>query len=494
MSNYLLKAENIYKSFDGVQALKDVSLYINKGEIVCLAGENGSGKSTLIKVISGDINKDSGSIEFDGEILEKANPSKTLKKGIQVIYQDLSVFPNLTVMENLALNTEINMRRKIIKWSRMKETAKTALQRVGIKLDLYESVGNLSVANKQLIAISRAILNDAKLIIMDEPTTALTRKEIKTLFCIIKELKNNDIATLFISHKLDEVFEISEKYTILRNGIVVSNGLTSELDRNKFTFFMTGKEIKKVQFKSHIISTNPVLEVRNLSLKSKYANVSFSLKKGEILGITGLLGSGRTELALSLFGIKPSSNGDILMNGEKIYINNVQDALKYKIGYVPEDRLTEGLFLKQSIGRNVIVARLDALSNRIGKIDNKKARNEIKDWVKKLSILTDDPGKKVSTLSGGNQQRVVLAKSLANKLEVLILNGPTVGVDVGSKEEIHNLIRELAKEGLAIIVISDDLPELVANCNKVIIMKDGIIVSELDSKNIAEEKIISKML
>ena len=462
MAQALLKATDIQKSFAGVQALKNVSLEIMPGEIHCLAGENGCGKSTLIKIISGVYQRDGGTLEFDGKTMDKFTPIDAITNGIQVIYQDFSVFPNLTVMENLAFNTELAAKRRIVSKKRMRQIAEEAVAKINFQVDLDALVGTLSVAEKQMVAISRALMFNAKLIIMDEPTTALTKKEVQALFDIILKLKEQGIAILFVSHKLDEVFEISERFTIFRSGELVVTGSTKDLDDKKFTFYMTGREFNDKTFVAEHLTEQPILETRNLTLDGHFQDISLKLFGGEILGITGLLDSGRTELALSLFGIRPANGGTILRNGQEVSIKTPQDAMKQKIGLVPEDRLSEGLFLPQSIADNIIIAEIEQLKTPMGIFDRKKRQEEVDHWVKEMALATPDANNASSTLSGGNQQRIVLAKWLACHPEVLILSGPTVGVDIGSKHDIHAILQQLArKTGMGIIIISDDLPEVL---------------------------------
>jgi len=473
MAEYILRAENIKKSFGGVHALKGVSIAIKKGEIHCLAGENGCGKSTLIKVISGFYTPDRGSFEIDGNAYDKITPAQAIEAGVQVIYQDLSLFPNLTVMENLALNMELSLGRKVVSWKRFEQIAKEALSKIEVSLDLHELVENLSVASKQLVAICRALLSNAKLIIMDEPTTALTTKEIGALFEIIRQLQAQGISILFVSHKLDEVFEISEGYTIFRSGENVAAGDTSELDQKKFAHYMTGKDFGDTQPLPPLESPELLMQVQNLSLKNGFKDISFDLMKGEILGITGLLGSGRTELAQALFGYRKADEGTVEIDGAPVAIDSVHTAMAHGIGYVPEDRLTEGLFLLQSINRNMLVSKWDEFSNIFGFLDGKKLGQESDKWIENLSVAAKFPELPVQTLSGGNQQKVVLARWLALRLKVLILNGPTVGVDIGAKYDIHRIIRGLSQEGMSVIMISDDLPEVVENCHRVLVMRGG---------------------
>jgi simple sugar transport system ATP-binding protein len=486
MSSPVLKVEGIAKSFGGVRALKGVDLEIGSGEIHCLAGENGSGKSTLIKVISGVHEPDSGLIEIGGRRFSRLSPIEAISQGIQVIYQDFSLFPNLTVMENLAINMELMDKRVLMNYRRARSIAERAVSQIGFDVDLDERVESLSVADRQLIAISRALLQDSKLIIMDEPTSALTKKEVKALFSLIKELQSRGISILFVSHKLDEVFEISERYTILRSGENVAQGSTGELDRRAFAFHMTGREFSEGSYRPEGGRGEPVLSVKGLTRRGSYSDISFDLAPGEILGITGLLGSGRTELVETLFGLTRPDSGRIEIKGKPVEIGSVKEAVRQGLGYVPSDRLTEGLFLPQAIERNAVIAGLDRLVGAFGLLRRKAVEETTERWIRDLSIATKDPSLPVRTLSGGNQQKVVLARWLANELSVLILNGPTMGVDIGSKYDIHALMRKLASGGLAIIIVSDDLPEVLACASRIIVMRDGAFVQELDPASTSE--------
>ncbi len=490
MSEYLLQMTGIDKSFGGVHALDHVNFAVRPGKVMCLAGENGCGKSTLVKIISGVYTRDSGQVTFEGKTIEKITPAEATRLGIQVIYQDLSIFPNLTVMENLAINSEITANRKLVNRKRWEQTAKEALSKIGYDIDLHTKMGELSVADKQLVAICRALLFNAKLIIMDEPTTALTKKEVDALFKTVRQLRDSGIAIMFISHKTEEIFEISDDVCIMRNGKNVYSGLTADLTKKDFTYYMTGREIEDDYFIPKNISKDPVLKVDHLTWKDKFQDVSFELRKGEILGITGLLGSGRTELALSLFGLGKVDSGTITLNGQQVRITSPIAAQKLRIGYVPEDRLTEGLCLRQPIADNIMLSSLKQLTRTLGTIRHDELFEKSNEWVKTFSIATDDAHKHASTLSGGNQQKIVLSKWLNNDLDVLILNGPTVGVDIGAKQDIHALVHDLANNGLAVIIISDDLAEVVVNCNRVIVMKDGSLVGEMEGDRITEENIL----
>jgi simple sugar transport system ATP-binding protein len=496
MAESFLEVKNISKAYVGVQALDDVSMDIKKGEIHCLVGENGSGKSTLIKVVAGVVKQDSGEIVINGRPYSVLHAIDSIREGIQIIYQDLSLFPNLTVAENISLNQEIERSSKVVNWEDVRATARKALAEIGEDLDLDERVENLSVASKQLVAISRALTQDARLIIMDEPTSSLTKDEIARLFTVITGLRTRGISTLFVSHKLSEVFEIAERVSILRDGQMVGTYRSDDLDNTKLVFLMTGKKLDQTLFSYDREKGRkvPLLEVSKLSKSRNFTDVSFSLRSGEILGITGLLGSGRSELALALFGMYPADSGDILIDGKKTKIARIQDAINAGISYLPEDRLNKGLFIKHSISRNIIVTILRKLLNRFGLISRSKRDDFVNKWIRELEIKTPSAEAPAQSLSGGNQQRVVLAKWLATGPKVFILDGPTIGVDIASKSNIHNIVRDLAGRGMGIIIISDEIPEVLQNCNRVLIMRRGKIIHEAkDVTAVTEDDIFSIM-
>lgn len=485
----ILSVKQIKKSFGGVHALKGVDLTIKKGETHCLAGENGCGKSTIIKVISGFYKPDGGTIEVDGKGYPVMTPAEAIKAGIQVIYQDFSIFPNLTVIENLAFNQVLANKKKFVNRKEFRRIAEEAVAKINFDVDLDALVETLPVADKQLIAISRALLDNAKLIIMDEPTTALTKKEVKRLFEIIAQLKANGVTILFVSHKLDEVFEISDSITIMRNGENVISCPTSEMNEEKFTYYMTGRHFEDKKDDGQKIEIGkPVLEVNNLSAPG-FENISFTLHEGEILGVTGQLGSGRTELSLALSGMLKPTEGTIKLNGQEVHFASVNQAQKSGVSLVPEDRLTEGLFLPQSIMDNITVTRLDDIAAKGGIVNHDKVVAESAQWVKDIGVATKDHEFPVATLSGGNQQKVVLARALATNPKVLILNGPTVGVDIGAKYDIHNLLKKLAAEGMAIIVVSDDTAEVIATCDRAIIMQGGRVTGQLEKTDLTDQNL-----
>jgi simple sugar transport system ATP-binding protein len=491
MTREYLRLENICKRFAGVQALCGISLIVERGETCCLVGENGSGKSTLIKVIAGVYPPDSGEIILDGIGYKRLHPIDSIRHGIQIIYQDLSLFPNLTVAENIALNWQISNSRRWVHRKEVERIARQALEKIDVSLDPGAQVGSLAVADRQLVAIARALLSDARLVIMDEPTAALTQKEIRSLFRVIDSLKKDGIATLFVSHKLDEVQEIADRVVVLRNGAKVLDCRTPALDRAAIAEAIAGRSAgleHPPPADAHPEAT-VLLQVEKLSVNRCFSDISFELRAGEILGITGLLGSGRTALALSLFGLLPAESGQVRIDGRTVRLRRVQDALANGIAYIPEDRLQEGLFLDQSIGNNVVARVIDRLRGRFGLIDAPLKQARIRDWVDRLDIRTPSAELPAASLSGGNQQRVVLAKWLASDPRILILNGPTVGVDIGAKAAIHEIIRDLARRGLGLVVISDDIPELMRLCRRILVMKKGRIHEKFSAREISETQL-----
>lgn len=489
----VLEVRNIVKTYGGVKALDDVSLSLTAGNVHCLAGENGCGKSTLIKVISGVEQPDSGEILIDGIRQGRLSPFDAIIAGIQVIYQDFSLFPNLTVLENIVLTSHVARRAKLYSARKSRPAARAIVKELGLSLDLDARVEDLSVADKQLTAICRALINDARVIVMDEPTTALTHTEVKYLFEIVNRLRARGVALLFVSHKLEEALEVSQDVTILRSGEHVVSGDASDFDRRSLTRFMTGRELKESrEVTTPDWHTAPLLSVIGLSTPGAFRDVTFTLQRGEILGITGLLGSGRTEIAEALFGVLPAESGSIEINGSRVVIRSITDAINAGIGYLPEDRLTQGLFLDKSVADNLIAGSLGRYRRGGLFLDSAKISTTITTMFERLRIKARSVAAPVRSLSGGNAQRVVLGKLLANRPSVLILNGPTVGVDVGSKEEILAILRAEATEGMGIIVISDDAPELVAVCNRVLVVRQGEIADVLEGSSITADNIQEK--
>jgi simple sugar transport system ATP-binding protein len=490
----ILQVRDIVKTYGGVHALDTVSVTLEPGTVHCLAGENGSGKSTLIKIISGVERPDSGTITIDGKSTDHMTPSGAIHAGIQVIYQDFSLFPNLTAAENIGMLSELADRRKITSRRRVRASAERIVADLDLHIDLDADVENLSVADRQLIAICRALVGDARVLIMDEPTTALTHSEVERLFTIVRRLQARGVAIVFVSHKLDEVLEISQHVTVLRNGEVVASGPSSMFNPRSIAKAMTGRDISEERMVDELpLNAEPVMDVNGLGRKGEFRDVSFTLRRGEMLGITGLLGSGRTEIAEALFGVHPADTGTITVEGKIRRIGSVADAVAAGIGYVPEDRLTQGLFLDKTIADNMVASSLDMYSNKFFMLDRKRIGRSMLALFERLRIKAPNSQAAVRSLSGGNAQRVVIAKWLDRKPSVLVLNGPTVGVDIGSKEEIFEILREQARDGMGIIVISDDIPELVSSCHRVLIVRAGRVFAEVVGDEISVGGIHERM-
>lgn len=495
-----LRLENITKTFGGVKALRGVSLSLRGGEIYHLLGENGSGKSTLIKIISGAQPPDSGTITVRGQSYGKLGALESIKVGIETVYQDLSLFPNLSVAENVALNTQLVKNNgqlgRVLDWKALYEVASTALKKVGLEptRDFLETkIERLPIAVRQLIAIARGIATKATLVIMDEPTAALTQKEVENLIRIVSQLRGEGVSVLFVSHKLDEVFRIGGNVIIFRDGQKVAEGNLKDYSKEDIAFLMTGKRLENHRYRTGQASQEVLLEIQNLARAGRFENVSFSLHKGEILGITGLLDSGRNELARALSGVQPATSGSIKLAGQTVMIGNPRDAIALGIGYVPEDRLTEGLFLKKPIRENIAVAILNRLL-RGNQIDNTRITSVAETSVKELQIATPNVMLPAQALSGGNQQRVMVARWLATNPKVLILHGPTMGVDVGSKDALYKIVQDLAHKGLGVIIVSDDLPELLQNCDSILVMKKGQITKRLEAEHVTTEQLSKELL
>jgi simple sugar transport system ATP-binding protein len=492
--DYCIILRNISKSYAGVEALDDVDLSIRKGEVHCLIGENGSGKSTLIKIIAGVVTPSRGaSITVNGKPYTKLTPIDAIHQGIQIIYQDLSLFPNMTVAENIAMNQLLESGKKSITRQQIEVIAKKAMQTIGIDLPLDALVGDIPIAKQQCVAISRAVTCGDSLIIMDEPTSSLGKKDIEYLFTIIRTLKSQGISILFVGHKLNEIFEIADRVTILKDGKNLGTHDIQDLTHEKIIELMTGRSLTESSYTREYSSEKPLLEVKNLSKVFQFKEVSFRLYPGEIIGITGLVGSGRTELVSALFGLNPADSGEILIDGKPTAIRNVQDGLQAGICYVPEDRLTQGLFMNHSIEDNLIVTLFKKLVSRLGLLSTESIRKTSTSWVDNLAIKTPSVHLPVKQLSGGNQQRVVIAKWLARKPRILILDGPTIGVDVGAKEEIHRIIRDLAAQGLGIIFVSDEAPEVIQHSHRILLMREGRIIEDLLSQEVRETELLEKL-
>lgn len=491
MSQTFLSLEKISKSFPGVRALDNISLTLKKGEVHCLAGQNGCGKSTLIKVISGVYQPDKGShIGIDGKLFSHLSPSLSAFYGVQVIYQDLSLFPNLTVAENIAVHRYLPGGGFWVKRSAMRKLAIDTLQRIGVTLDPDRKVEKLSIADRQLVAICRALAADASLVIMDEPTASLTRHEVNGLLRVVNELKAAGICVVFVSHKLDEVMEVADRISVMRDGKLVGTFPASELDSDELAFLMTGQRFTFSHLPARADSSEtPLLEVHNLSRKGEYHSVNLSLRRGEITTIVGLLGAGRTELCLSLFGMTQPDSGSISIEGEEVRLHSNRDAIRHGIAYVSEDRQTQGLVMQQSIFDNLLVPVFNRLRSRTGLLDRRKARHQVATLIRDLNIKVSDSQLPVQTLSGGNAQRVAIAKWVPAQPKVLILDSPTVGVDIANKEGIYRIARDLAESGMAVLMICDEIPEAYYNSHRVLVMRKGELVASFAPHQCQQEEI-----
>ncbi|MDI3543517.1 MAG: ribose transport system ATP-binding protein [Candidatus Atribacteria bacterium] len=484
----LLKMENISKAFPGVQALSGVNLEVYKGEVLALVGENGAGKSTLMKILTGVIKKDEGKIIFKGKEIEAKNPHHARQLGISMIYQEFSLVPNLDITTNIFLGNEPTKGFDVFDYDKARTETEKLLKMVGLKVSPNVLVGDLTVAQQQIVEIAKALASSSQLIIMDEPTSALSKEEAQRLFNIMRRLKEEGISIIFITHRLEEVFSVADRIVVLRDGQRVGELSCEETKISEVIKLMVGREVRVVP-RTEVSADNIILEVRNLSRSTIFKDASFYLKKGEVLGIAGLVGAGRTEIIRALFGVDTKTSGEIFIGGEKVEIKSPNDAVRLGIGLVPEDRKLQGLILSMAVYENISLPNLPFMFPN-GIIDSKKEYSLAEDLVKKLSIKTPSIFQIVNNLSGGNQQKVVLAKWLALKPRVLILDEPTRGIDVGSKAEIHRLIDNLAKEGIGIILISSELPEILALSDRILVISKGRITKELKREEANQETIM----
>ncbi|HZZ13573.1 MAG TPA: sugar ABC transporter ATP-binding protein [Paraburkholderia sp.] len=496
-----LQVTGVHKRFTGVHALRGVSLSFARGEIYHLLGENGCGKSTLIKIISGAQPPDEGELVIEGVRHARLSALEALAAGIETVYQDLSLLPNMSVAENVALTSELAAHEgrlaRTFDRQALARTAARALQAVGLPGDaVFQAtlIEQLPLATRQLVAIARAIASEAKFVIMDEPTTSLTQKEVDNLIAVLANLRTQGVTVLFVSHKLDECYAIGGEVIVLRDGQKMAQGPIAQFSKAQLSELMTGRHLSNERYRDTAHAQNVVLELRGFTRAGQFSDVSFNLHAGEILGVTGLLDSGRNELARALAGVSPAQSGDVLLDGKPIALRTPSDAKRNRIGYVPEDRLNEGLFLDKSIRDNVITAMISSLRDRFGQIDRARAQALAEQTVKALQIATPGIDKPVQSLSGGNQQRVLIGRWLAIDPRVLVLHGPTVGVDVGSKDIIYRIMQSLSQRGIGIILISDDLPELLQNCDRILMMKKGRVASEHRAEMLSEAELYRALL
>jgi len=492
MSEPLLALKHISKSFPGVKALDDIDFSVQKGEVVGLLGENGAGKSTLVKIISGVYTPDSGDIFWQDKKIKLKSITDAQEKGIAIIFQELNNCPNLSALENLFLGHEIRTSANFVDFRAMEKKAKEIFSYLDVQIPLERPVGKLSVALQQMIEIGKALLADAKLIIMDEPTSSLTDKEVQKLFQIVKELKERGIAVIFISHKLEEVFIITDRIVVLRDGKHVGELKTSAATQDELVALMVGREMHSFFSKrTKEASDETILKIENFSGPPYIRGVSFYLRKGEILGLAGLIGAGRTELALLMIGAEQKTSGNMVLHGKEIDVRSPWQAIQHGIAYLSEDRKMKSLVLQMPVRANITMAIHSAVTGALGMLDRKKELEVTDSFIRLLDIKTSGPEQTVNNLSGGNQQKVVLAKWLATKPSILILDEPTRGIDVHAKAEVHKIITDLADKGTSIILISSELPEIVALSDRVVVMHEGQVKSVLEKKDISQENIMS---
>jgi ABC-type sugar transport system ATPase subunit len=483
-----LTVKNVSKSFRGVHALKDVSFTIRGGQINCLVGENGAGKSTIIKVLAGYHKPDDGQIFIDDHVVVFNNPRDSKKHGISVIHQELLLVPHLSVAENICLGQWPKNGRKTVDWKGMSERARKSLAMLGANIDPETIVSTLSTGEQQLVEIARSLSMKTDVLILDEPTASLSETEAQRLLKIVRSLRDQGLAILYVSHRLEEVFELADMITVFRDGQMVRSDTKQEITPGNVVRLMVGRDVS-LERTRQVKRGNKVLEVKNLTRGTAVRNVSFDLHQGEILGLGGLVGAGRTEIFRLLFGVDKKDAGEIRIDGKQVEIGNCVDAIRHGIGLVPEDRKTQGLVLSGSVKENVSLSILNRVK-RLGWINHKQEKQVVQSYKDKLRIKTPSLDTLVLSLSGGNQQKVVLARWLATDPKILLLDEPTRGVDVGARAEIQKMIENLVSQGLAIIIISSDIMELLAMSDRVIVIKEGRAVAELSGDNVTKEEVL----
>lgn len=486
----VLEMRGISKSYPGVRALDGVDFEVRAGEVHALVGENGAGKSTLMKILAGAIPMDSGSILMDGRLVHIDSPLTAMSHGIGIIYQEFNLVPYMSAAENIFLGREPKGALPgFIDFAKMNSGAQEVLDRLGVRLSAKTQVSRMSVAQQQMVEIAKTISRKARIIAMDEPSATLTEHELDNLFALIAQLKSEGVGVIYISHRLEEIFQIADRVTVLRDGHLVATKDIADTDRDDIIQMMVGREIKEKIPKRAAELGDKLLEVRGLCREGVLKDISFEVRRGEILGLAGLVGAGRTEVARCIFGADPIDGGEIIFEGEKVTIGSPLDAIKLGIGFVTEDRKLLGLILSMAVRENISLANLDMLSI-LGFVDFKKERQAAESYVSELSIKTPSIEQKVENLSGGNQQKVVLAKWLFTNSKVLIFDEPTRGIDVGSKVEIYQLMNRLAAQGVGIIMISSELPEVLGMSDRILVMHEGRIAGELSREEATQEAIM----
>lgn len=486
----LLKAENMTKAYAGVQALKTASFELRAGEVHALIGENGAGKSTFIKIVTGAVEADSGDLQIDGHAVVENSPTLAKSLGVAAIYQQPALFPELSVAENIALGQEKKGFLGLVDWKSRRRIARELLDQVGAKIDVDVDAGTLTMPQQQLVEIARALGANAKILILDEPTASLSEEDTNNLFRVIRNLKAKGVGMIYISHRLEELPIIADRVTVLRDGTTIDTREMATVSRDELIKLMVGRELSQVFPKKEVSLGETVLELKNLGYrKAGIRNINLSVRAGEIVGIAGLVGAGRTEFARAVFGLDTADSGEILLNGKSVVNAHPRDAIHNKIAYLPEDRRKHGVILDLPISSNITLASLKILSGKFG-LDFAKEKELAAEYTRRLGVKTPSIHDSVSTLSGGNQQKVALSRWLLTKPEILILDEPTQGIDVGAKSEIHELMTELAEQGVAILMISSELPEILGMSDRIAVMHGGTIVEILDRRDATQQKVL----
>ena len=493
----VLQMSGIEKVFPGAHALKSVDLVVRPGEIRGLVGENGAGKSTLIKILSGAYQGDAGTITVGGEVVSGATPNEMLERGVAVIYQEPSLAPHLSVAENIYMGRLPTNRFGAVDWRRLRQDTAVVAQRLGLDLDARTPVRRLSVARRQMVEIAKALSREARLIVLDEPSAVLGDAELRGLFGVIRRLADRGVAFVYISHRLNEVFEITDRVTVMKDGRVVADEPTRDLTIERLVRLMVGRDIGDIfPARTAVVSGGqpaagrpPALEVRGLRREGVLRDVDLRARAGEILGIAGLAGSGRTEILRAIHGADPIDAGEVSVFGERVRIDSPRDAIALGIGLLTEDRKADGLFLQQTVATNVTATRFKTVAPR-GVLDPRRERKIVDGYIKRLSIRTSGSAARVRSLSGGNQQKVIFAKWLHAECRILLIDEPTRGVDVGAKREIYQLLRDLADRGVAIVMVSSELPEILGMSDRILVMREGRVSAELARDEASEERIM----
>ncbi len=491
MADYILEMTGVSKKFPGVQALDHVSLRVRPGTVHALTGENGAGKSTLMKCLLGLYQMDEGKILIDGEEVRIANPIDAANHGISMIHQELSPISERSVAENLFVGRIPQKHHLFTDNKKLYEDAKRVLDNLNINIDPHDKMKTHTIAEMQMIEIAKAVSRNSSIIIMDEPTSSLSTREIKQLFRIIKDLKQKGAAIIFISHKMDEIYSICDEITVLRDGKFISTDKIADLDSKTLIQRMVGRELISLYPKVHCPITDTIMEVKNLSSGNSFSGISFTLRKGEILGFSGLVGAGRTEVLETIFGLRKKTDGEIIINGEVANIENPAQAMKYGLAFLTEDRRKSGIIPMSSVADNIVIANLKNYLSKFLFLDRKAIKKDAGQYVKRINIKTPSINTRTASLSGGNQQKVLIARWLATTPDILLIDEPTRGIDVGAKAEIYSLIYKMAAEGKAIILVSSELPEILSVADRILVMHEGRQTAIVDREEATQEIIMS---